>query len=88
MDFEYTTKGTCSSEILFQLDDDHTIHNVHFIGGCKGNLSGIGKLVEGMRAEDVVSRVKGTTCGSKPTSCPDQLARALEAALADLSDGR
>ena len=77
----YRTKGTCSSFIDFDLDGD-IIHNVRFVGGCNGNLKGIGILVEGMRAQDVIDRLEGTTCGFKSTSCPDQLAKALKEALA------
>ena len=77
----YRTKGTCSSFIDFDLDGD-IIHNVRFTGGCNGNLKGIGSLVEGMRAQDVIDRLEGTTCGFKSTSCPDQLAKALKEALA------
>ena len=77
----YRTKGTCSSFIDFDLDGD-IIHNVRFTGGCNGNLKGIGILVEGMRAQDVISKLEGTTCGFKSTSCPDQLAKALKEALA------
>lgn len=77
----YRTKGTCSSFIDFDLDGD-IIHNVRFTGGCNGNLKGIGILVEGMRAQDVIDRLEGTTCGFKSTSCPDQLAKALKEALA------
>lgn len=79
----YRTRGTCSREINFQLDDEGKVHGVSFVGGCNGNLKGIGSIVEGMDAQWVIDRCKGTTCGPKPTSCPDQLARALEAALAD-----
>ena len=77
----YRTKGTCSSFIDFDLEGD-TIHNVRFTGGCNGNLKGIGSLVEGMRAQDVISKLEGTTCGFKSTSCPDQLAKALKEAIA------
>ena len=77
----YRTKGTCSSFIDFDLDGD-IIHNIRFTGGCNGNLKGIGILVEGMRAQDVISKLEGTTCGFKSTSCPDQLAKALKEALA------
>ena len=77
----YRTKGTCSSFIDFDLDGD-IIHNVRFTGGCNGNLKGIGSLVEGMRAQDVISKLEGTTCGFKSTSCPDQLAKALKEAIA------
>jgi uncharacterized protein (TIGR03905 family) len=81
MEFEYKTKGVCSSKILFDMEEDHTLRNIHFVGGCQGNLAGISKLVSGMKAEDVIERLRGTTCGAKHTSCPDQLAVALEEAL-------
>ncbi len=77
----YTTKGTCSRFIDFDLIDG-VVKNVVFTGGCNGNLKGIGALVEGMSAEDAIKKLTGITCGFKPTSCPDQLAKALEAALA------
>ena len=80
MAYTYRTSGTCSSQINFELDGD-TIRNVQFLGGCHGNLQGISKLVEGMKAEDAISRLQGICCGRKPTSCPDQLARALSEAL-------
>ena len=82
MTYSYTTHGTCSRRIDFDIDDANTVHNVHFTGGCNGNLSGISKLVEGMDLDFVVGRFKGNTCGARPTSCPDQLARALEEAYA------
>ena len=81
MHHTYQTKGTCSQQIDFDIEDGK-IYNVAFVGGCNGNLKGIGKLVEGMDAAEVAARVKGTKCGFKPTSCPDQLARAIEEALA------
>ena len=76
----YKTSGTCSQQILFDLDGD-IVRSVEFIGGCNGNLQGIGKLVEGMKAEEVIEKLKGISCGGRPRSCPDQLARALSAAL-------
>lgn len=79
MQYEYKTKGTCSQRILFDIEGG-IIKNVQFIGGCNGNLQGIGKLVEGMEASEVIERLKGIHCGTKPTSCPDQLANALEEA--------
>ncbi len=79
MSFEYKTKGTCSQRILFDIIDGK-VHNLQFIGGCNGNLKGIGSLVEGMDVDEVITRLEGTTCGMKPTSCPDQLAQALKAA--------
>ena len=79
MQYEYKTKGTCSQRILFELNDG-IVSNVQFIGGCNGNLQGIGKLVEGMNVDEVIARVEGISCGGRPTSCPDQLAQALKEA--------
>lgn len=76
----YTTRGTCSRAITFELEDG-IVRNVQFEGGCNGNLKGLGALVEGQRAEDVIARLEGITCGFKSTSCPDQLAQALKQAL-------
>ena len=81
MQYEYKTKGTCSQKIFFDVEDGK-VHNVQFVGGCNGNLKGIGALVEGQKVEDVISRLEGIHCGMKPTSCPDQFARGLEAAMA------
>lgn len=83
MQYSYQTKGTCSREILFEVEDG-IVKNVQFIGGCNGNLKGIGSLVEGMTLEDVITRLEGTTCGPKSTSCPDQLAQALKKAKAHI----
>lgn len=80
--YTYKTKGTCSSFINFKMDENHVITEVNFIGGCNGNLQGISQLVTGMKAEEVIERLKGIQCGFKPTSCPDQLATALSEALA------
>lgn len=79
MQFEYQTSGTCSRTILFSIEDGK-VRNVQYIGGCNGNLKGIGSLVEGMDVDEVISRLEGTTCGPKNTSCPDQLAKALKKA--------
>lgn len=76
----YQTKGTCSTYIDVELDGD-IIRSVSFFGGCNGNLQGISKLVEGMKAEDAIKKLKGIKCGFKPTSCPDQLAVALESMI-------
>lgn len=73
----YQTKGTCSSAIDIEVKDD-IIESVKFTGGCHGNLQGISALVQGMKVEDAISRLKGIRCGFKSTSCPDQLALALE----------
>ena len=77
MHYEYTTKGTCSRSILFYIEEGK-VKNVQYIGGCNGNLKGIGSLVEGMEINDVITRLEGISCGSKGTSCPDQLAAALK----------
>lgn len=77
----YKTKGTCSTSIDVELKDG-VIDSVKFTGGCNGNLQGISALVKGMKPEEAISRLKGIRCGFKPTSCPDQLARALEEMIA------
>jgi uncharacterized protein (TIGR03905 family) len=79
MAYIYKTKGTCSSKIEVELDGN-IIKSVHFTGGCNGNLNGISKIVEGMTVENVVSKFTGLTCGYKKTSCPDQLAQAVQEA--------
>jgi len=83
MHFEYKTKGTCSQYILFDIEDGK-VTNLQFVGGCNGNLKGIGALTEGMDVDTVISRVEGIHCGMKATSCPDQLAQALKEAKAKL----
>mgnify|MGYP001141428099 CR=1 FL=1 len=76
-EYSYKTSGTCSREIHFELDDENKLRNVGFVGGCNGNLQGISSLVKGMKVEDAIERLSGIKCGSKATSCPDQLAKAL-----------
>ena len=78
MQYTYKTKGTCSREINFEVENGK-VKNVQFIGGCNGNLKGIAALVEGMDIDEAISRIEGITCGMKKTSCPDQLAQALKA---------
>lgn len=78
----YKTKGTCSTQIDLEVENG-IIKNVAFTGGCNGNLQGVSKLVEGMKAEDAIAKLKGIRCGYKNTSCPDQLATALEQVLAE-----
>ncbi len=73
----YQPKGVCSSAIDIEVQDG-VIQSVAFTGGCNGNLQGISSLVKGMQIEDAISRLKGIRCGFKSTSCPDQLAQALE----------
>ena len=82
MTHSYKTRGTCSRQIDFEIENG-IVKNVSFFGGCNGNLKGIGALVEGRPAEEVIALLKGMKCGFKPTSCPDQLAQALEKALDD-----
>lgn len=76
---EFIPSGVCSRAIHVELDGD-TIKNVEFVGGCNGNTQGIASLVRGMKVDDAISRMEGITCGYKPTSCPDQLAKALRKA--------
>ncbi len=78
---EFKTRGVCAQNIHFEIVDNK-VHDVQFLGGCNGNLKGIGSLIEGMDVDDAISRLEGTTCGFKDTSCPDQLAKALRAAKA------
>ena len=79
MQYEYKTKGVCSKQIFFEVEDGK-VHNVEFVGGCPGNLKGICSLVEGMDIDWVIERIDGITCGPKKTSCPDQFAKALKEA--------
>ncbi len=73
----YTCQGTCSKAIEVTAKDG-IIENVTFYGGCNGNTKGLSQIVRGMKVDEVIARLKGTTCGARPTSCPDQLTRALE----------
>jgi uncharacterized protein (TIGR03905 family) len=78
--YRYKTHGTCSSEMVIELEGD-VIRSVKVIGGCDGNLKGICSLVQGQKAEDVIRKLQGIRCGFKSTSCPDQLAKALTQAM-------
>lgn len=78
----YKPQGVCSSQISFEIVDNK-LHNVAFTGGCSGNTQGVAALVEGMDVNEVIRRIDGIRCGFRPTSCPDQLAKALKAAIAD-----
>ena len=75
---QYKTQGTCSQWISVIADENDVIQEVTFFGGCNGNLQGICRLVKGQKIDDVISLLNGIRCGDKPTSCPDQLCRALE----------
>lgn len=81
MTYTYRTSGTCSTQIDLELEDG-IIQSVAFTGGCNGNLQGISRLVTGMPAEEAAGKLEGILCGWKPTSCPDQLSKALREALA------
>ena len=83
-EFSFPNSGTCSKQTNFVLNDDHTIASMEVIGGCNGNLKGICRLVKGMKAEDVIDRMEGTLCGFRNTSCPDQIAKNLKKALAEM----
>ena len=77
MVMEYKPSGVCSRKMVIDVEDG-IVKSLEVIGGCHGNLQGISKLVEGMKVEDVIARLEGIRCGFKPTSCPDQLAKALK----------
>ncbi len=81
MFYSYTPKNTCSRQIQFEIDNG-IVKKVEFAGGCNGNLKGISALVEGLPWEEVVKKLSGITCGLKGTSCPDQLSKAIEEAMA------
>ena len=85
MAHQYKPKGVCSRRITFDLDNG-VVRNVIFEGGCSGNTQGISRLVEGMPAQEAIKRLAGIRCGFKSTSCPDQLAIALEHAVAENDD--
>ena len=76
--FTYTTHGTCSRQITFEVDGQNKIHNVQFIGGCKGNTQGVARLAEGRTLDEVENLLAGVQCRNG-TSCPDQLSKAIEA---------
>ena len=80
MRFTHKNRGVCSAQVSFDFEDG-IVHNVSFVGGCNGNLKAIGKLAEGRTAEELIALLKGNTCGFRSTSCADQFARGLEAAL-------
>ena len=77
----FYTKAVCSSRIDFDLDESKCIHNLVYTGGCDGNLKALGRMCEGERAENVMNKLLGITCGTKPTSCSDQFARCLRKVL-------
>ena len=84
MKFRHKNKGTCSSEVTFEIENG-TVHNVEFTGGCNGNLKAIGLLAEGRTPEELVALLKGNKCGWKDTSCADQFALGLEIAILEVN---
>lgn len=79
MEFTYKTSDVCSSEIRFRLDGN-VVHDIRFVGGCNGNLNAISKILDGWTVEQIETKLKGNSCGGRPTSCADQLARAVRRA--------
>lgn len=77
MEYRYTPQGVCSMQMIFEIDND-IIKSLKIIGGCPGNTIGISKLVKGRTIDEVIEMLKGIPCGIKRTSCPDQVAKALE----------
>ncbi|MDO4301311.1 MAG: TIGR03905 family TSCPD domain-containing protein [Clostridia bacterium] len=85
MQYTYKNQGVCSRETIVDIDENtHVINDVKVVGGCDGNLQGVSVLLKGMKAEDAISRMSGIKCGFKQSSCPDQVSKALEAALSKL----
>ncbi len=78
MQYTYKTRGVCSQNIIIDMDGD-TVQKVEFVGGCPGNTIGVARLSEGRNIDEIIGIVDGIRCGAKPTSCPDQLAKALKA---------
>ncbi len=87
MSYHYRPRGVCSQEITFDLEGG-MVKNVRFTGGCSGNTQGVARLVEGMTAQEAVKRLSGIRCGMKPSSCPDQLAAAIQKALDEEKQGK
>ena len=88
MTYTFQPRGVCSRAMTVEVDDQGVIRDLQVVGGCNGNLQGISRLVEGMKAEDAIARMRGIRCGFKPTSCPDQLSIALEKALEKEKDAK
>lgn len=87
MHYEYKTRSTCARAIRFDIEEN-TVHNIVFEGGCNGNLKAISKLLEGETVEKIVEKLRGNTCGGRPTSCADQLAIAVELAYQEMKSER
>ena len=80
MTYSFTPRGICAREIMVDVDEQGVIRDLQIVGGCDGNHKGLAALVKGMKAQEAVERLKGISCGPRPTSCPDQLAQALKSA--------
>ncbi len=80
MQYSYKTRGVCARAITFDIEDN-IVKNISFAGGCSGNTQGVAKLAEGMTTDEIIEKLSGIRCGFKGTSCPDQLAKAVQAAL-------
>ncbi len=87
MVYSVQTSGTCSRQIIFDLDENGVVQEVQFIGGCSGNTQGVARLAKGHKATELIEMLKGVDCGGKGTSCPDQFARGLELALQKEASG-
>ena len=83
MTYHFRPQGVCSRGIQFDIDEQDVIRNIRFEGGCNGNTQGVSRLAEGMKANELIRRLRGIQCGMKGTSCPDQLAAAVEKALSE-----
>lgn len=83
MEYTVRPRGVCSMQIKFEIDENNIVKNVKFLGGCNGNSKGISALAEGMKADELIKRLRGIDCNGKGTSCPDQLARAVAEAVGE-----
>lgn len=81
MEYTFRPRGVCSMQIKFEIGDDKKVRNIRFLGGCSGNTQGVAKLAEGRDANELITLLSGTDCGGRGTSCPDQLAKAIEEAI-------
>ncbi len=81
MKYKFETKGVCAKEIIFDIDKNNIIQDVQFLGGCSGNANGIAVLAIGEKADKIIKKLEHISCGGRPTSCPDQLAKALKAVM-------
>ena len=83
MEYVCRIKGVCAMQVTFDMDENKIVRNIRFLGGCNGNTQGVAALAEGRKAEELISLLSGINCGGKGTSCPDQLSKALAAAIKD-----